>query len=451
MLAPLSLLAALPIVSVWAAPMCSLVPSKSAGALAASASATAAVGGAATGSSSGSSDVGDDVVATTWYAGWHGSDFPPESISWSKYTAVTYAFAVTTPDVNTVSLEASDEELLPKFVDLAHQNNVKAMLTIGGWTGSQYFSSAVATDANRTAFVNTVLGLVSKYNLDGLDFDWEYPNKQGMGCNLISDDDSQNFLSFLQALRAEPAAQNLTLSAAVGITPFNGPDGTPMSDVSDFAKVLDYVAIMNYDVWGSWSNAVGPNAPLNDTCASGADQQGSAVSAVKAWTDAGFPANQLVLGVASYGHSFSVANSAALSGNTLNAYPAFDASKQPLGDKWDAVAPAGVDQCGAPTAGGPSGIFDFFGLIDGGFLTANGTVADGIDYRFDECSQTPYVYNPQTQVMVSYDDAKSFAAKGQFINDAGLLGFAMWEAGGDSNDILLDAIEEAIGFTEVDC
>ena len=30
--------------------------------------------------------------------------------------------SVTTPDVNTVSLADSDEELLPKFVDLAHQN-----------------------------------------------------------------------------------------------------------------------------------------------------------------------------------------------------------------------------------------------------------------------------------------------------------------------------------------
>lgn len=34
-----------------------------------------------------------DSVATAWYAGWHGADFPPENISWSKYTAVTYAFA----------------------------------------------------------------------------------------------------------------------------------------------------------------------------------------------------------------------------------------------------------------------------------------------------------------------------------------------------------------------
>ena len=45
------------------------------------------------------------------------------------------------------------------------------MLTIGGWTGSTYFSSAVATEENRTAFVNTMTGLISKYDLDGLDFE----------------------------------------------------------------------------------------------------------------------------------------------------------------------------------------------------------------------------------------------------------------------------------------
>ena len=30
--------------------------------------------------------------------------------------------SITTPDVNTVSLEASDEALLPRFVEAAHQN-----------------------------------------------------------------------------------------------------------------------------------------------------------------------------------------------------------------------------------------------------------------------------------------------------------------------------------------
>jgi chitinase len=63
---------------------------------------------------------------------------------------------------------------------------------------------------------------------------------QGVGCNTISASDTANFLSFLEALRAK-APSNLILSAAVTITPFNGPDGHPMADVSAFSKVLNYI------------------------------------------------------------------------------------------------------------------------------------------------------------------------------------------------------------------
>jgi chitinase len=130
---------------------------------------------------------------------------------------------------------------------------------------------------------------------------------------------------------------------------------------------------------------VGPNAPLYDTCAPAADQEGSAVSAVKAWSTAGFPPNRTILGVASFGYSFHVNQSGALdaSGN-INLYAPFDKSQQPKGDEWD--YPAGsVDVCGNPNV---VGIFDFWGLIDGGFLLYDGTVANGIDYYFDNCSRT---------------------------------------------------------------
>jgi chitinase len=50
--------------------------------------------------------------------------------------------------------------------------NVSAMMTIGGWAGSQYFSSAVATEANRTAFAQTVMNLVSTYKLDGVEIEY---------------------------------------------------------------------------------------------------------------------------------------------------------------------------------------------------------------------------------------------------------------------------------------
>ncbi|KAK0204193.1 glycoside hydrolase family 18 protein [Desarmillaria ectypa] len=389
-----------------------------------------------------------DFLAAAWYPGWL-ENYTPADIPWEKYTQMTFAFATTTFDPSVIALDSLSESRLPDFVANARQNNVSALLSIGGWTGSRGYSPAVATAENRTTFIRAIVNLVNTYNLSGIDFDWEYPNKDGIGCNVVSANDSANFLTFLQELRQDKIGSKLYLSAAVGITPFAGSDGLPMTDVSKFAQYLDHIAIMAYDIWGSWSTTVGPNAPLNDTCAT--NGVGSVVSAVKAWTTAGFPASQIAMGVASYGHSFHVDSSNALASNgSLKLSPKFDASRQPAGDSDNTTTTTtttqATDICGNPV-GGNSGIFNFWGLIDGGFLTENGTAAEGIDYVFDDCSQTPYVYNSTSQVMVSFDDAPSFAAKGRYISQAGLKGFAMWNVAGDSNDILLDAINEALGTT----
>ena len=45
------------------------------------------------------------------------------------------------------------------------------MLSIGGWSGSQYFSSLVATDDTRTSFANAILNVVSQYQLDGIEIE----------------------------------------------------------------------------------------------------------------------------------------------------------------------------------------------------------------------------------------------------------------------------------------
>ncbi len=148
--------------------------------------------------------------------------------------------------------------------------------------------------------------------------------------------------------------------------PFIGPNGDPLTDVSGFSKVLDWIAVMNYDVWGPWSPTVGPNAPLNDTCASPENQQGSAVSALRTWGKAGIPASQIVLGVAAYGHSFQVPKANAFqsgSSKTLTDYPVFNVSAHPAGDSWDDAA--GMDECGnVQTAGGN---IDFWGMIELGY------------------------------------------------------------------------------------
>jgi chitinase len=128
-------------------------------------------------------------------------------------------------------------------------------LTVGGWDGSIYWSSSVATATNRSTLATSLVQYANAHGFSGLDFEyvkllwcygiiltftsWEYPGKQGIGCNIISPQDSANFLSFIQETRQQ--APNLTLSAAVGITPFVDDTGSPSTDVSSFASVLDWI------------------------------------------------------------------------------------------------------------------------------------------------------------------------------------------------------------------
>ncbi|KAJ6538875.1 glycoside hydrolase family 18 protein [Mycena vulgaris] len=397
------------------------------------------------------------TVAAGWYASWHVTDVPLSSVLWSKYTHMTYAFAIPTADPSAISLAESDEELLPQFVAAAHKNGVKAGLSIGGWTGSQYYSSNIASASNRTTFVKSVTNLIQKYDLDLVDFDWEFPGVQGIGCNIVSSSDTENFLSMLQELRASPIAANITLTAATAVVPF---PTTNTSTIAEFATVLNWIVPMVYDL--SWNWTAGspriqralPSAPLDDSCyattlgvtGTGLTGRGSARSAVEAWTSAGIPSSQIVLGVPSYGHSFNVNSSEAFLASTsydvhslLTYYPPYDTLNHTVGDKWDGTG--GTDQCGAHV--GPGGVWNFFSLIAAGYLLANGSPAMDVPYQWDTCSSTPYLYATDREVLISYDDPRSFAAKGAFVRANKLAGFSMWEIGGDPKGVLLDAILSA--------
>lgn len=219
---------------------------------------------------------------------------------------------------------------------------------------------------------------------------------------MISSQDTPNYLLFLQDLRRDPIGALLTLSSATSITPFVDANGLPSIDVSAFSQVLDYIVIMNYDIFGAWSTTVGPNSPLDDTCAPISAQIGSATSAIKAWTAAGMPLDQIVLGVPGYGHSFSVLQAHAfVPGSTtrLAAYPPFEKDSQPKGDRWDGGE--GVDGCGQQV--GVGGTWSYWGLKEGGFLDDSGGLMDGIVGGFDNCSKTvslkgqsstPFLFHP---------------------------------------------------------
>lgn len=98
-------------------------------------------------------------------------------------------------------------------------------------------------------FASNILDAYNRFSLDGIDIDWEYPSQQGNAGNGVSTSDTTNFLLFLQLLRRMlPSSAKVT--AATQTVPFAGSNGLPLQDLSEFANVLDWVVLMNYDVWG---------------------------------------------------------------------------------------------------------------------------------------------------------------------------------------------------------
>ena len=73
------------------------------------------------------------------------------------------------------------------------------------------------------------------------------------------------------------------MTAATSTNPWIGADGNPSTNMSAFAAVLDYIAIMNYDTNGQgFSKSVGPNTPLYSGCSGSGNLTSSAEGAVDA-------------------------------------------------------------------------------------------------------------------------------------------------------------------------
>lgn len=101
---------------------------------------------------------------------------------------------------------------------------------------------------NRAAFVQKVVDFLSKENIDGVDFDWEYP-----GATDIPDvpqpgtpTDGINYLKFLMALRTKMTTtfkSTKTLSIAAPASYWY----LKAFPINEMAKQLDYIVVsLNY-------------------------------------------------------------------------------------------------------------------------------------------------------------------------------------------------------------
>ncbi|AAL81358.1 chitinase [Pyrococcus furiosus DSM 3638] len=140
-----------------------------------------------------------------YYISWgiYARKFFPEDIPFEKVTHVNYAFLNPKEDGTVDFYDTwADPQNLEKFKELKKKYpQVKILISVGGWTLSKYFSVIAADPAKRERFARTALEIIRKYNLDGLDIDWEYPGGGGMEGNYVSPDDGKNFVLLVKTVR----------------------------------------------------------------------------------------------------------------------------------------------------------------------------------------------------------------------------------------------------------
>src|SRR3954463_10671473 len=122
---------------------------------------------------------------------------------------------------------------LNQLAELKTKNpRLRVLISLGGWTGSGFFSDAALTDASRKKLVGSCIDLWLKGNLpglaagvaagifDGVDLDWEWPGSDGNAGNVIGPADKHNFTLLAAEFRQELDALGRTTHKHYDLTAF---------------------------------------------------------------------------------------------------------------------------------------------------------------------------------------------------------------------------------------
>lgn len=329
----------------------------------------------------------------------------PSQIDVKKLTRINFAFA-TIDHGSMVEGSPTDTQNLAVLNNLKHQNpSLQLLVSVGGWLGSGGFSDMALTQASRSTFIDSAVSFLKRYQLDGLDIDWEYPGQEGAG-NTFRAEDKQNYTLLLKEIRerfdreqrAEHRHLYLTIAAGASSAFL---DHTEMGEVQQY---VDTVNLMSYDYYEPGSDKItGNHAPLYSDPT---DPKGvSADRSVREYEKAGVPAGKLVLGVPFYGHAWSQV-------------PATN---------------HGLFQQGKAA---PSAYAHFADL-------EQSMIGHGYVRYWDEASSVPYLYNSDAQIFVSYEDPQSLTLKCRYVLNQHLAGIMFWEYSNDPSGVLLGTIDKA--------
>ena len=267
------------------------------------------------------------IIATSFFACTTKRQVTEEKVvvayvtSWSNVipnpfvmTHINYAFGHVTDSFDGVRID--NPERLRMLTELKRQNpQLHVLLSVGGW-GSGRFSEMVASKETRLAFCRDCKRVMKKYNLDGIDIDWEYPTSNEAGIS-SSPDDKANFTLLMHDLRKTLGKKALVTLATISSAQY--------IDLRAIMPYVSFVNMMTYDM-GS--------APMHHAALYPSERTRwmTASQGTEAHLKAGVPAEKLVMGVPFYGRG------AKMIGSFLD-YKRIQTNEH-VREAWDSVAQA---------------------------------------------------------------------------------------------------------------
>jgi len=315
--------------------------------------------------------------------------YTASQIPYAKLTHISHAFVLLSGKEDG-SLQIPGGMLEPALISKAHAAGVKVLVSIGGGDGIQgpRFNKISASETTRQTFVTSVYNLLTLNGYDGVDVDWEVPNAANRAdCTLL-----------MQELRDKLPSPWL-ISMAVTADPRNYGTGL---DIPALAPILDFMNVMTYDFYGTWSGATGLVSPLFQDPVD-PQQAGSVKTSMDLYQyQYGVPLSEMNIGTPFYGY------------------------------EWD-----GTDALWASCSTCASASWNY-GTYIKQRINQQGWVTN-----FDIVARAPYLTNTTIPGLITYDGVDSTSQKVHYVKNRGFGGVFMWELSADydgQSQELLDAM-----------
>lgn len=297
-----------------------------------------------------------------------------------KLTHIIYSFVKLQND-SLMLRDAEQEKTVLEIVALKKKfPQLKIMVSMGGWSGCAPCSELFSDAQHRKTFAKTTAALLRKYNLDGIDLDWEYPAIEGFPGHQYDKSDKENFTELLRELRKEMGNELLLSFAAGGFV-------TYLEASIDWPAVhplVDFINLMTYDLVGGYAIVTGHHTPLY----SYQPGQESTDKCVSWLLEHKVPADKLIIGAAFYARVW-----------------------EKVSSNNDGLYQSGIFKEGVDFANFPKYFNDSSGFV----------------YHWDQQAQAPFQYNAKQQLYATFDNERSIKAKAKYTQNKKLGGIMFWE------------------------